>query len=325
MTTPDIFRDAPFIANVSNIHPVAYDDDGEEARPRAPEITARKVAYTDSKIAMLDKLVRDLDLLIYCQLSAIYYMDCSTLHFLNRAIIQLIYFTPKHPSLPERSANEPSVIAGIFVSNLFCMLLHYLSSNPSAGEATRGYLHGGLFIDFIGEKGPISKFRLLLFDLLVLVLQIVIMCIYQEREKTKADAVEPPNTQDHDAEERGEYAATYLQHLHDPEIQEDPSTTGEIRAPAPEPSTNDIQPLLTSPGSPAIEDTPAPAYPHPRDSLISAQTTIADIHIFRNIYNQWYHVPATTNATQPTPPPANQNALVTFLQRQVGSQIRSIG
>lgn len=78
MTTPDVFRDAEYIADVSGIAlEVADDDLDEEQRSsffrRQNEII--KKAQSTAKVAFIDHLLRDLDILIYCQLSALYYME----------------------------------------------------------------------------------------------------------------------------------------------------------------------------------------------------------------------------------------------------------
>lgn len=141
--------------------------------------------------------------------------SCSVILFAIRAIIQLIFFTPKaSPFDPTR--NQP-FIGAIFASNLFCMLSHNFFAHPYAGEETRGYLHGGLFIDFIGQKAPVSVARLLALDTLILVLNFVMLGLILERVRTSegmsssssssADAQareqdESPR-QDHDSEERG--------------------------------------------------------------------------------------------------------------------------
>lgn len=114
-------------------------------------------------------------------------------------------------------AHRPHVFA-IFVPNIVCMLLHILWSIPEAGETMRGYLHGGVIIDFIGQKPPKSKLAFLLLDLVVLGLQCFMLAIHAERERLRkivlpprrtssgagiTTVAVPVTTQDHDAEERG--------------------------------------------------------------------------------------------------------------------------
>ncbi|KAH0560088.1 hypothetical protein GP486_003394 [Trichoglossum hirsutum] len=161
----------------------------------------------------VDHILRNLDILIYCHLSVLYYMDVSIFRFILRAAIQLNFLTPKPPIFPEMPKHRPYVGA-IFGSNILCCLLHLLYARPEAGEATRGYLHGGMIIDFVGQKGPISKLRLLTLDLVVLTLQLVMLSVHIKRQTLRSasstvgrstpDAeVTAPSIQDHDLEERG--------------------------------------------------------------------------------------------------------------------------
>lgn len=73
----------------------------------------------------------------------------------------------------------------VFVSNILCMLFHLLSPLPEASETMRGYLHGGVIIDFIGQKAPASKLSLVLLDCLVMVLQCVMCAVWLERDRIK--------------------------------------------------------------------------------------------------------------------------------------------
>ena len=76
MTTPDVYRDAEYIADVSGIIPY---DDSHHATHQTPDITARlEKVQTAAKVAFIDRLLRDLDILIYCELSALYYMEYAS-------------------------------------------------------------------------------------------------------------------------------------------------------------------------------------------------------------------------------------------------------
>lgn len=86
----------------------------------------------------------------------------------------------------QRPPDEPRpflpVVAGLFAVNF---LLHMLYAAPAAGEDTRGYLHGGLMIDFIGQQGPTSKWKLGGLDLCILVLQLVMVSAHVKRRNLK--------------------------------------------------------------------------------------------------------------------------------------------
>lgn len=71
MTTPDIYRDAEYITDVFTTPSGASEfeyDFGQDARMKKVQATA--------KVALIDRVLRDLDILIYCELSALYYMEC---------------------------------------------------------------------------------------------------------------------------------------------------------------------------------------------------------------------------------------------------------
>lgn len=128
-----------------------------------------------------------------------------------------MFLTPKDGLL--LPAEHPHIYT-IFVPAVICMLVHAFFSLPAAGEATRGYLHGGVIIDFIGQRPPTTRLAFLFFDLVILGAQCLMLAVHQERERLKkavipglrtfspsgdtsqpAAAAEP--SQDHDAEERG--------------------------------------------------------------------------------------------------------------------------
>lgn len=139
--------------------------------------------------------------------------SCSLLRFFIRAIPHWLLFTPKPVFFPRQTHNRPYV-STIALTNSFCALLHILLSRPEAGQASRGYLHGGLLIDFVGELGPVSKWKLLLLDIFVVVLQVLILGATLEKRELRSAMSRPVNIgstenrdtlsrQDLDAEEQG--------------------------------------------------------------------------------------------------------------------------
>ena len=146
---------------------------------------------------------------------------CSFFRFVLRIVPHYSFLTPKDGLL--LPAEHPHIYT-IFVPSLMCILSHIFFALPEAGEATRGYLHGGVIIDFIGQKPPTTKFAFLFIDVVILGAQCLMLAVHQEREKLKkavspslpnispsGDQAEPATaaaaaaetTQDHDAEERG--------------------------------------------------------------------------------------------------------------------------
>jgi hypothetical protein len=97
--------------------------------------------------------------------------------------MQLIFLTPKPASVPGVAPTHRPWVYVILGPNLICMLLHIFTSRSEAGEAMRGYLHGGIIVDLIGYKGPTSKIHLLLLDILVLALQCFMLAVVMEKDR----------------------------------------------------------------------------------------------------------------------------------------------
>ncbi|KAL1985273.1 hypothetical protein VTN96DRAFT_8072 [Rasamsonia emersonii] len=311
MTTPDAFRDAEYIADVSGISDHHHVTDGDRTATPARSGLRRK-AQTAAKIAFIDRLLRDLDIVIYCELSALYYMDCSLILFVTRAIVQLIFFTPKAPPF-DPTRNQP-FIGAIFSSNLFCMLLHLLFVHPDAGEETRGYLHGGLFIDFIGQKAPVPRLRLLMFDVLVMVLHLIMLGLIVERVKTNSANTSTPSTttrqrsrQDLDAEERGVRRDEPRVRPGDRGLVNDHTSTGL----SPERTELLAEPLEDGSGHVSRDS-------HPLDTFVSGEAVLMDMSIIDTIRDQWRYNPATIPARSSFVP---SNETTTFLRERFGIQV----
>lgn len=129
-----------------------------------------------------------------------------------RALTQFVILTPKPKNVRQPPRNFSLVIM-LLGTNILCIFLHLFFAPSRSSEEMRGYLHGGIIIDLIGQKGPSSKLKLVVFDLLVLTLQAILFTVHLDREKLDkfltvygkrtTEAQIPPSTQDHDAEERG--------------------------------------------------------------------------------------------------------------------------
>ncbi|RAL02932.1 DSC4 family protein [Aspergillus ibericus CBS 121593] len=310
MTTPDVYRDAEYIADVSGIIPY-----GETHAPsHNADLTARlKKVQTAAKVAFIDRLLRDLDILIYCELSILYYMDCSITLLSLRAIIQLIFFTPKSPPF-EPTRNQPFITA-ILGSNFFCMLFHHFFTRPEAGEATRGYLHGGLLIDFIGQKAPIPLARLLFLDVLVLGLDLVMLGLIVERvriveerggagagtavvveeEGGSSEDQDRDRDRDHDLEERGEGGDEVREGIEMGDMGDGERTE-----------------LLADPEEGAGRDA------HPMDTFVSGQAVIMDVGLVDLVRDQWRYSPAAARRSTPYVP-SDQTAA--FLRERFGIRV----
>ncbi|EFE32677.1 uncharacterized protein ARB_00502 [Trichophyton benhamiae CBS 112371] len=272
MTTQAPITDAEYITDVLNIPSIPGSEDAESNASGSgqPDLGSRRVTFAKSKSLFLDRLTRDFDLLIYCELSALYYMD-----------------------------------------NLVCIFLHIASANPSAGEASRGYLHGGLFIDFVGQKGPTSKLQLLAVDLLVICLQILMVGAILEKEKVSAltssrrtTETIPSSTvpeQDHDSEEQG-----LLRSSQNLSSQEDDMGNRQVSG---------IE-LSDLGGERSVN---AVVGMHPRDYFHSGEALIMNLNIGRTLRQQWQNRTAAI-----APPHASLSGTrvpaSTFIRRQLGIQ-----
>jgi len=182
----------------------------------------------------------------------------------------------------------------------------------------RGYIHGALLIDFVGELGPISKIRLVLLDFLTMVLQFVILAIVLEREGLKKDMIGSLGGsaaattleetglagQDHDAEEQGVHRSALggMQEAEDIELQPLRSSRTGLGNDQEELETDTFFDSSTSlPRSSRSE--------HPLDTFNSGQHIIADLHVIETIrisYRRWLQGGRGTGASAGPAPRASR-------------------
>ncbi|KAK5990892.1 DSC E3 ubiquitin ligase complex subunit 4-like protein [Cladobotryum mycophilum] len=169
------------------------------------------------KLAFTTHLLKTLDLVVFAELSSLYYMECSMFRFAIRAAGQYMYLTPKDEAFPFVMPASRVHVVLIVIPNIICMLLHLFGSLPVGPDFHRGYQHGGLIIDFIGQKPPASRLYYFLADLVVLALQCLMLTIHTDRENLRValktfkpflpelvpEALPDRSPEDLDAEERG--------------------------------------------------------------------------------------------------------------------------
>ncbi|KAL9136387.1 MAG: hypothetical protein Q9175_002404 [Cornicularia normoerica] len=275
--------------DTSNAHPIApaaavaanSDDDSVQRKRRRQR---------EQRVKFLDHLVRNIDIIFYCQLSILYYMDISLFKFLLRALPHWFYFTPKPSIFPPPPPTNRPYIGMIFGNNIICILLHLLSRPPAAGEATRGYLLGGLLIDFVGQESPVSRWTLLVLDALVLALQILVLAVTLERRKLAiedgdvlVEEVEEAR-QDHDSEERGMLRRDDTVQS-DIELQ-DMRHTSSGRTGGDEDRERDE--LLE------CEESTVPRDQHPLDPFLTGQAVIVNVRVIDTIRSQWHFIADTS-------------------------------
>ncbi|KUI66685.1 DSC E3 ubiquitin ligase complex subunit 4 [Cytospora mali] len=157
----------------------------QHGRRRSLSRVRRAKAGIQKKLAFMAHFMSSLDMLVFAELCVLYYMDCSFARLAMRSIVQYMYLTPKPEDFLKLMPAPRPQIYTIFGSNIMCMLFHLIFALPEANETARGYLHGGVIIDFIGQKAPTSKVGLLLLDCLVLLLQCIMCAVWLEKDRLK--------------------------------------------------------------------------------------------------------------------------------------------
>lgn len=216
-----------------------------------------------------------------------------------RALVQFVLLTPKPPTFVQPPDQQPFVGA-VLGMNIICIGLH-IWLNPMTGtEATRGFLHGGLAMDFIGQKGPAGRITLVLFDMLVMALQFVHLTAQITRKRLKdgvpasaphAQGTPAPSAgQDLDSEERGVRHSTELEQQDDIEMQTLNPSGGRADA-ASSPPTRPIpgdEDIETNEREALLASDPPRTDIHIFDSFHSGQIVLADLNIWKTTREQFW-------------------------------------
>ncbi|UKZ79503.1 hypothetical protein TrVFT333_007258 [Trichoderma virens FT-333] len=139
------------------------------------------------KLAFLTHLLKTLDLVLFAELSSLYYMDYPT-------------------SRPFDTVAQPAVHG-----------IASFGSLPTGPDYHRGYQHGGMVIDFIGQMPAAYRLYYLMADLLILFLQCLMLTVHNHRESLRValktfrpllsevllEPIAGRTAEDLDAEERG--------------------------------------------------------------------------------------------------------------------------
>ncbi|KAI0540707.1 DUF1746-domain-containing protein [Xylaria digitata] len=211
---PNQHHEADIDIPSSSQSPVPERQQNGSASSQSPSLSPSAKEGLSKKLQFLMHLSLNLDTLVYAELCVLYYMDCAFFRLFIRWLAQTLFVSPKAEDTVLIVPNYH--VSAVVAPNLLCMFLHLISSPPEAGEASRGYLHGGILIDFIGQKVPSSRFTLILLDAVVLAIQCFMIIVNIEKERIR-NIIRPlrVNTnsgvivgasvtgQDHDSEERG--------------------------------------------------------------------------------------------------------------------------
>ena len=183
----------------------------------------------------------------------------------------------------------------------------------------RGYLHGGLLIDFVGQEGPISKTKLVLLDILTLALQLLMLSVTLERSKMRdsdiiisasgASTTTTPH-QDHDSEERGLLRPdpTIIESI---QLQPLPGRTG-----GDEDAERDE--LLAEPLPTSLTDPTE----HPLDTFSTGEHMIVNLHILDTIRSQWWQYGSLNTTTSDSAAASATGAAAATEGRRIGFRLR---
>ncbi|KAI3328946.1 DUF1746-domain-containing protein [Xylariaceae sp. AK1471] len=213
--SPTLPADPPFSSNQRHEAEVDIDI---QSNSQSPTPERQQHDSPDSQNPSLSQpakegLTKKLQFLVHLSLN-LDTLVCSFFRLFLRWTAQTLFVSPKTEDTVLIVPNYH--VSAIIAPNLLCLFLHLISSPPEAGEASRGYLHGGILVDFIGQKAPSSRFTLVLLDAVVLTIQCFMITVNMEKERIR-NVIKPPRintnsgitvtvpttSQDHDAEERG--------------------------------------------------------------------------------------------------------------------------
>ncbi|KAH7402874.1 hypothetical protein BKA66DRAFT_404487 [Pyrenochaeta sp. MPI-SDFR-AT-0127] len=162
------------------------EEEEEDEQERDKLAKERRMDAKRKRIRMLNELLRELDMAVYMHLIALYHLDCSFFWLAVKSFLHGSLLTPIPDTTLERPPDEPKPFLPLLLFSFgINFFLHLTYPAPSAGEDTRGYLHGGLMIDFIGQQGPTGKWKLGALDVCVLMLQLVMVSVHVKRRELK--------------------------------------------------------------------------------------------------------------------------------------------
>lgn len=212
--------------------------------------------------------------------------------------MQFAYLTPKPAHIPVPRARP--YVGAILGSNIICVLLHLFYAIPAGGEATRGYRHGSVLIDFVGQKvtgAKSERVRLLLLDALVCVLQLVGLAVLLVLRDGNTVGVDRPGrgdgirnaeapVQDLDSEERG-VRQSDSGYITDQDIEMQPLGRASTSTYEHASRASEGDALLSSTDT-DHEGQVAPSSPaHPLDPHYSGRLTVATLYVADTVRTQF--------------------------------------
>lgn len=133
----------------------------------------------------------------YILIGLLYLRDLS---FMSLAARSFLNFSITHPfpqhiqmamSENNKKFHSSVLLRAVLTVNIFAFVLHLFTGAYTKSPSTDGYLHGGLLVQFIGERLPFSVWELLGLDVAILFVQLVyhsLMCVTDDSVVLQVDS-----------------------------------------------------------------------------------------------------------------------------------------
>lgn len=165
----------------------------------------RQKVQLQKKAEFLLDLLKRFDTLIYAQLAFLYYLEfvlppnarlrslsptnkvsrASLPRVLIRLFAHINLLSPSALPLPSPIPGQKPYTQGVLFSNLLVIAVHTFFSLPQPHNGARGYMHGGIWPDFIGQRPPTTRSYLLGMDILIMALQFVMLAVKEQEGRVK--------------------------------------------------------------------------------------------------------------------------------------------
>lgn len=171
--------------------------EGQYAGVEEVIVNNNRVLYKRKKFFLKD--VRHMIKTIgYILIILLYLKDRSFLRLMIRLFIQYS-LSRRYPvsdllmltqSIKDHSSK--ALIQLVIFSNISIMLVHVIFGAYSIESTEDGYLHGQLLFQFVGERPPINRFILLVYDMAIFSMQLVYHCLQCGIDDSEVLATQAP-------------------------------------------------------------------------------------------------------------------------------------
>lgn len=188
------------------------------------------------------------------------------------------------------------------------LLVHLFMAPARGSEISRGYLHGGVILDFIGEREG-QRWRCVATDVLVMIMQCIMVGVddvrllvkrrrmgelgakldNSEEPRDNQNELAPRDLQNLDAEERGVVRQELLENATTGIGTDNSQDENEI-------GNEEAASLLADASSSTLagHDTSTPTPNAPLDIFYSGNAIVAEVHLLDSLRAQWHQADSAT-------------------------------